>query len=94
MSTLLILIVMSRAHLIFHFASVVLDNESIFLSLRFLVKRIVFVNVVELVQEIFITATREANKEKFHVEEQKNVMDILRYSLARIVQNAQQSGRL
>jgi hypothetical protein len=55
----------SIAHLIFHFARVVLDDKSIFLSLRFLVKWIVFVNVVKLVQKIFVTATREATKKNF-----------------------------
>lgn len=51
-----------RSHLIFHLPSIVLDNEGVLFSLRFLVERILFVNVVELVQKIFVTATRKATK--------------------------------
>lgn len=37
-----------------------LDDESIFFSLRFLVKLIVFMNIVKFVKEILVAATREA----------------------------------
>lgn len=38
------------------------DDEGIFLPYRLLIERILFVDVVELMKEIFITATREAKK--------------------------------
>lgn len=36
------------------------DDESVFLSLRFLIEWIVLVDVVEFMEEIFVTAAREA----------------------------------
>lgn len=81
-------------HLIFHFSSIVLYDESVFLSLRFLVELIVFVYVVELVQKIFIAATREARQRDEKCEEREQSAIIQQNSLARIVQYAQQSCRL
>lgn len=79
------------SHLIFHLPSIVLDNEGVLFSLRFLVERILFVNVVELVQKIFVTATRKAKKTRFSCSCFSQSID---YSLARIVEDAQQSRGL
>lgn len=38
------------------------DDERVFFPLRLLIELIFFVNVVEFVQQIFVTATREATK--------------------------------
>jgi hypothetical protein len=77
-----------ETHLIFHFARVVLDDESIFLALRLLIERIFLMNVVELVQEILVAAAGEA-------ENFIKIMTIIdnfsrSNSLARIIQDAQQ----
>lgn len=82
------------AHLVFDFTRVMLDDESIFLTLRLLIKRILLVDVVELMKKIFVTATREAAGVKRETCTTLPTTTSASNLLARVVQNAQQSSRL